>query len=210
MCAGSPACCFRSLTRSAFDALSAGPRLNNIVAKRQKRNVTARTEASGFIFNTIEKFIEVKSVLSEWRSRPLLHRLKKRPNAPPTMARRRPSHKSCRMMRQRLAPRARRKAISLARAVPRARSMFARFKLAMSNTAAAMPMRRAPITVTGPSSEGVVLMLKREGVCICSSRAPPLASAGCRAVRRCASTGSRGFAESIVRPDCKRATTFSV
>ena len=66
------------------------------------------------------------------------------------------------MMRQRLAPSARRTAISLARAVPRASSMFARFKLAMSNTAAAMPMRRAPINVTGPSSSGPVLRLKRE------------------------------------------------
>src|SRR2546427_385816 len=69
MCAGSPACCFKSFTRSAFDVLSAGPRLKSIVAKRQKRNVTARTAASGFIFNTIEKFIEVKSVLSEARRR---------------------------------------------------------------------------------------------------------------------------------------------
>ena len=74
-----------------------------------------------------------------------------------------PSHSNCRTMRQREAPSARRSAISLFRAVPRASSMFARFKLAMSNTAPAIAMSSVPMSVTGPSSSGEVLILKRDG-----------------------------------------------
>ena len=43
---------------------------------------------------------------------------------------------------------------------------------AMSKTALAMRISNVPINVTGPSSFGDVLMLKRDGVCICNSRAP--------------------------------------
>ena len=42
----------------------------------------------------------------------------------------------------------------------------------MSSTAPAIARSKVPISPTGPSSDGVVLMLKREGVWICSSRAP--------------------------------------
>ena len=62
---------------------------------------------------------------------------------------------------------------------------------------------------TGPSSDGVVLMLKREGAWICSSRAP-VESGGWIAVSRLARAGRRGFVESIVRPERIRATRLSV
>ncbi len=77
------------------------------------------------------------------------------------------------MIRQRDEPSARRIAISLARAVPRASSMFARFKLAMSRTAAAIDIMSTPIKPIGPSSDGVVLRLKRDGFLTCSSRGAP-------------------------------------
>ena len=64
-------------------------------------------------------------------------------------------------MRPRLPPSARRIAISLRRAVPRARSMFARFKQATSRTTPAIPANIAPIFGTGSFSEGAVLVPKR-------------------------------------------------
>jgi hypothetical protein len=102
------------------------------------------------------------------------------------IARRSPSHKSCRMMRQRLAPGARRTAISFARAV-RASSIFARFKLAMSNRRGHAHQKRA-VGVTGPSSDGVVLILKREAFEFAFSCAA--AGIGHSSVRRCASAAA--------------------
>ena len=61
-------------------------------------------------------------------------------------------------MRPRLPPSARRIAISLRRAVPRASSMFARFKQATSRTTAAMAASKAPIVGTGSFSTGSVLV----------------------------------------------------
>ncbi len=48
----------------------------------------------------------------------------------------------------------------------------------MSRTMLAMPARSTLINPSGPSSDGVVLMLKRDGVITCSSRVP-MASDGC-------------------------------
>ena len=62
----------------------------------------------------------------------------------------------------------------------------------MSRTMLAMPARSTLINPSGPSSDGVVLMLKRDGVITCSSRVP-MASDGCIDVSRSAMTGSRGF-----------------
>jgi hypothetical protein len=42
--------------------------------------------------------------------------------------------------------------------------MFARFKLAMSKTAPAIPINNVPMSVTGPSSSGDVLILNRDGL----------------------------------------------
>src|SRR5207248_4248811 len=95
----------------------------------------------------------------------------------------------------------------LERAVPRASSMLARFRQAISNTAPAIAMSNVAIDVIGPSSSGCVLKLKRDGVGICNSRAPSL-SAGWMAVSRCARTGRRDFAISMVMPDRIRPVTL--
>ena len=84
--------------------------------------------------------------------------------APPQTASRNPSHKSCLTICQRDAPTARRTAISFEREVPRASSMFARFKHAISKTAPAIAMSNVAISVIGPSSSGCVLRLNRDGV----------------------------------------------
>ena len=207
--AGSPTCCFKSFTRSARVAFNAGPRLKSNVAQRQRKKVTASTVASGCRFRTNEKFNEPSRPAKERRRRSLHQMLRARPPKPPARASKRPSLSNCRTMRQRDAPSARRSAISFARAVPRASSMFARLRLAMSRTAPAMARSNVPTNVIGPSSSGVVLMLKREGVWICNSRVPS-ASGGCSAVRRCARRGSRVFARSIVRPERSRARRLKV
>ena len=163
MRAGSPTCCFKSLTRSALVALSAGPRLKSTVASRQNRNVTLSTNAFGFRSTTKEKFTLFSKVVSEW-SRRLLHQtLRISPTTPPHTASNKPSASNCLTIRQRDAPSARRRAISLARAVPRASNILARFKHAMSRTAPAIAVSNVPISVTGPSSSGDVLKLKRDG-----------------------------------------------
>ena len=56
--AGSPTCCLRSLTRSAFVAFNAGPRLKSMVATRQNRKVIVSTAASGRSLTTSEKLVE--------------------------------------------------------------------------------------------------------------------------------------------------------
>ena len=161
--AGSPTCCFKSLTRSARVALSAGPRLNSSVARRQNKNVTVSTAASGERSTMNEKFTLLSKAASEW-SRRLLHQtLRMSPTSPPQIARKRPSQSNCLIIRQRDAPSAMRKAISFERAVPRASNIFARFRHAMSRTAPAIAISNVPINVTGPSFSGDVLRLKRDG-----------------------------------------------
>ena len=163
MRAGSPICCLRSLTRSALVAFSAGPRLKRTVAIRQNRNVTPRTVRSGRNLTTKEKLVEPSRRASECSSRSLHQTLMTSPTKPPQIASSKPSQSNWRTIRQRDAPTARRSAISFERAVPRASSMFARFKLAISRTAPAIPISSAPIRVTGPSSSGEVLILNRDG-----------------------------------------------
>ncbi len=162
-CAGSPTCCFKSFTKSARDAFRAGPRLKRRVATRQIRKVTVRTVASGRNRTTMEKFIEPKRLPNDPRRRLLLQRLMNKPSAPPARARNIPSQSSCLTIRQRLAPSASRRAISLERFAPRANSMLARLRQAMSRTAAAIASKSVPIRPIGPSSDGVVLILKRDG-----------------------------------------------
>ena len=79
----------------------------------------------------------------------------------------------------------------------------------MSRTMPAMPASSTLIRPSGPSSEGVVLMLKREGASTWSSRVPA-ASRGWIAVSRSAMTGSRGCTLVSVSPGWSRAMTFSV
>ena len=152
--AGSPGCCFRSLTRSVFVAVSAGPRLKRTVAMRQNKKVMHRTNAFGCKFTMSEKLTEPEASKrpSEWSRRSLHQRLMMRPSAPPRIARSNPSKSNWRTIRQRDAPSARRNAISFARVVPRASSMFARFRLATNKTTAAMPISRVATSVIGPSS----------------------------------------------------------
>ncbi|MEO6065144.1 MAG: hypothetical protein ABIP49_05135 [Lysobacterales bacterium] len=78
----------------------------------------------------------------------------------------------------------------------------------MSRTAPAIAMSNVPMSVTGPSSSGEVLMLKRDGLWICTSRFPS-ASGGRMAFKRWLNIGRRVFACSIVRPGRKRAVIFS-
>ena len=120
---------------------------------------------------------------SDWSMRLLHQTLRASPTAPPAIASSDPSHNNCRTIRQRDAPIAIRIAISLERDVPRASSMFARFRLAMSRTAPAIPMSKVAINAIGPSSSGPVLRLKREGFWICNSRANS-ASGGLSALKR--------------------------
>ena len=79
----------------------------------------------------------------------------------------------------------------------------------MSRTMPAMPASSTLITPSGPSSLGVVLMLKREGAFSWSSRVP-IASGGCSDVSRAATTGRRLCAVSRERPGARRAMTFRV
>ena len=161
--AGSPTCCFKSFTRSALVASSAGPRLKSIVARRENKNVTASTAKSGRNLMMTEKLTDESKPWSCCRSKSLHQELRTRPTAPPKIASRKPSQSNCLTIRQRDAPTARRTAISFERDVPRARSILARFRQAMSKTAPAMNMSKVAINVIGPSSSGCVLMLKRDG-----------------------------------------------
>ena len=164
MRAGSPTCSFRSLTRSAFVAFNAGPRLKSIVAMRQNNNVIASTVASGRNFTTNEKLTDASKPRSCWSKASLHQALRIRPMTPPQTASKNPSHNNCLTICQRDAPTARRIAISLERDVPRASNMFARFKQAMSRTAPAIAMSNVAISVSGPSFSGCVLRLNRDGV----------------------------------------------
>ena len=170
--AGSPTCCFRSLTKSARVAFNAGPRLKSNVASRQNRNVTARTRRQDARSTTKEKFIEPRSAPSNEGA----DYCTKRSRADPRRRRR----WQAAILRKAIAGRS-------ASAMPRARDAL-RFpwrapcreratcwrdsRLAMSRTAPAIAINKVPMSVTGPSSSGVVLRLKRDGFWICSSRAP--------------------------------------
>ena len=128
----------------------------------QQLKVTASTAVSGCKSRTMEKLTEPSRVLKERRRRSLHQMLTASPANPPATARRRPSQSNCRTIRQRDAPRARRTAISLARAVPRARSMLARLRLAMSRDAPAHRREQRADERDRPSSSGECAMLKRE------------------------------------------------
>ena len=170
MRAGSPTCCFKSLTRSALVAFSAGPRLKRTVARRQNKNVTPRMGRFGLRSRMKEKFMLLSKAAREFSRRLLHHTLRTRPTTPPQIASSKPSASNCLMICQREAPSARRSAISFARVVPRASSMLARFKQAISNTAPAIAMSKVAINVIGLLSGGDVLRSKRDGACTCTSR----------------------------------------
>ena len=110
-------------------------------------------------------------------------------------------------MRARLPPSARRIAISFRRDVPRASSMFARFKQATSKTTPAMPVRSAPMATIGPVSPGLVLVSNaRSGAVMnvwffCST-----GKAASRLAARPLSAGSAAAAES---PGFSRPTTIN-
>ena len=84
------------------------------------------------------------------------------PPAPPSTASAKPSLRSCRTMRQRLPPSARRIAISLRRAVPRASSMLARLRHATSNTTTAIPISNGAMTFIPLSAVGLLLIELRD------------------------------------------------
>jgi hypothetical protein len=120
------------------------------------------------------------------------------PAAPPRSASSNPSVRSCRTTRHRLLPSARRMAISLRRAVPRASSMFARFRQATSNTTAAIPINIGAIASNELSSGGLSLIENREtgrAMNVCSFR-----STGNARSRFVASVLSAGSAAAYVRP----------
>src|SRR5437764_1370843 len=74
------------------------------------------------------------------------------------MASKKPSQSNCLTIRHRDAPTARRTAISLERAVPRASNMLARFRQAMSNTGLAIDLKSASdeiVTATHPFPKSV-------------------------------------------------------
>ena len=81
-----------------------------------------------------------------------------RPAADPAAASRNDSVSNCRTMRRRAPPTARRIAISLARAVPRASSMLAIFRHAMTSTTPDTAIRSAEATASPVSVCGEVLV----------------------------------------------------
>ncbi len=85
-----------------------------------------------------------------------------RPPAPPKSESSSPSVSSCRTKRPRLAPSDKRIATSRRRAAPRAKSMFARFRQAMSSTAPDMPMSTMLIADESWSFVGLVLIAVRD------------------------------------------------
>src|SRR6476620_1229798 len=93
--AGSPTCCFKSLTKSAFVALRAGPKLKRTVAIKQKRKVTATIEKFGLKSSTKEKLkLLLNREPSEWSRKLLDHTLRRSPTTPPQSARSSPSQRS--------------------------------------------------------------------------------------------------------------------
>ena len=100
--------------------------------------------------------------------------------------------------RKRVPPSASRMAISLRRLVPRASSMFARFKQATRRTTPAMPASSPPIVATGPASSGSVLVAKRKSGAV--MKVWSFCSTGKALSRLAARPCKRGRAASAVRP----------
>ena len=149
---------FRSATRSVFDSFSAGPRPDITVAITANAVVAATTMASGFGSNAIPSG---STPASDCASAPVAHDASSRPPAAPASASRSPSVSSCRTIRPRPPPTARRIAISLRRAAPRASSMFAMFRHAMSSTTPESAIRNAAAPAGPASDEGDVLVPSR-------------------------------------------------
>ena len=155
----SPACSFKSSTTELRESFIAGPSAKQTVPSRQNPNVTARTGKLGPPFHTTSKGIRL---VSDRASKPEHQTPSINPPTPPRRASSNPSVNNCRTMRHRLPPSARRKAISLRRAVPRASNMLARFKHATNKTTAAIPIKSGAIAATSLSSGGSSLMEKRD------------------------------------------------
>ena len=108
-----------------------------------------------------------------------------------------PSIRSCRTIWLRVAPKARRTAISVARAEPRASIMFARFRQPMSKTTPDMQTSNIPTRRSGPASPGFVLIPNGFARTKSRSVADPLTSI---AFNRAVSGGSCDCADFIVTP----------
>ncbi len=125
--AAPPPASFRNVTRSSRVARSAGRRLKTTGLRRERTTEKARTRRS-----TTTSSKKGSNVTERMRSRPQAAR--RRPRAPPARARTRPSVKSWRRRRLRLAPRAARTAVSRCRAAPRASMRLATFAQATAST----------------------------------------------------------------------------
>ena len=91
----------------------------------------------------------------------MLHDASSRPPAAPASASSSPSVSSCRTIRARPPPTASRIAISLRRADPRASSMFAMLRHAISSTTPDSPIRNAAAPAGPASDDGDVLVPSR-------------------------------------------------
>ena len=155
----SPACCFRSPTKLPRESFRAGPNANASVPSKQNPNVAARIEGFGPLSHTTSSGINFSN---EPTKRSDDHSPRTSPPTPPRRASTKPSVRSWRTMRERLPPSARRMAISFRRAVPRANSMFAKFRHATNNTTMAMPSKSGTICVASLSFAGPVSTDVRE------------------------------------------------
>ena len=124
------------------ETFKAGPSANMSVPSKQNPNVAANIAGLGPLNHTISSGISLRI---EPTSRSDDHSPRISPPTPPSTASAKPSVRSWRTIRQRLPPSARRIAISLRRAVPRASSMLARLRHATKSTTTAIPSSNGAI-----------------------------------------------------------------
>ena len=124
------------------------------VPSRQNPNVAAKIAGLAPVAQTMSNGIGRRM---EVTSRPDDHSPSTSPPTPPSRASTNPSLRSCRTIRQRLAPSARRSAISFRRAVARASSMFARFRHATNKTTTAIPSSKGAMALSPVSADGLLL-----------------------------------------------------
>ena len=157
----SPPCSFSSETTLVRDSFQAGPRLNTSVLRTQKPSVAAMMRTSG-VPSKVSGTGESGSSVATSRFTPQY--ASSSPNAPPSSDRISPSVSSWRTMRPRPPPSARRIAISLRRAVPRASIMLARFRHDTTSTMAAIAISRPNVLPNSSSVCGLVEIETRESL----------------------------------------------
>ncbi len=124
------------------------------------------------------------------------------PPTPPSSASKKPSVRSWRTIRQRLPPSARRIAISLRRAAPRASIMFARLRHATSSTTTAIPSSNGAIEFSPLSVSGFVLTVLRDTGA--AMNVWSFCSTGYAFSKLTASPSSAGLAVALVIPGLSR------